>query len=282
MLRARPGAGRFDTAPLRSPDGRFVLFNRESDAGVQITLARLGRPGAERVIDTGCDRVPECVADQGPSWTPDARHILFTRVLGPFDPTTGDARSALLMIARLDGSGARRFSEPGTAGATEDVGARFAPDGRHVVFIRDQPIDGVLHFAIFRMTVAGMGVQQLTQWALNADRPSVSPARRGPTAGLIAFETLGGVQPGRGDIALLPLMCRSLTACTRAARLVTHNAGGPRSSFAATWSPTGRRLAYAQEPDTSGAVDIWTSHWDGSHARRVTSSGREFSPAWSF
>jgi len=76
-------------------------------------------------------------------------------------------------------------------------------------------------------------------------------------------------------------MCRSLTACTRATRLVTHNAGGPRSSFAATWSPNGQQLAYAQEPDTSGQVDIWTSRWNGEPAREVTFTGREFSPAWS-
>jgi len=146
-------------------------------------------------------------------------------VLGPFDPVTGDATSALLMISQLDGSGARRFSEPGTHGTTEDNVARFAPDGQRVVFVRDQPIDGVLHFALFRMRVDGTGVQQLTPWELNADRPSVSPARYGPTAGLVAFETFGGGNPGRGDIAVLPLGCRSLAACTRDTRLVTHNAG---------------------------------------------------------
>jgi Tol biopolymer transport system component len=282
----RPGAGRFDTEPVRSPDGRSVVFNRESDAGVQIVVARIDRPGVDRVIDTGCGAVPDCAADVNPTWAPDGRHILFTRVLGPFDPVFDDAASALLMISRLDGSDVRRFSEPGTSGSTknggEDDGARFAPDGRHVVFLRDQRIDGELFFAIFRMNVNGTGVQQLTEWALNADRPSVSPARQGVTAGLVAFETFGGAQPRPGDIALVPLMCRSLTACTRATRLVTHNAGGPRSSFAATWSPNGQRLAYAQAPDTSGKVDIWTSRWNGDHAREVTFTGREFSPSWSF
>ncbi|GAB3595693.1 hypothetical protein GCM10027446_21330 [Angustibacter peucedani] len=278
----RPDAGSFDTAPVRSPDGRSVLFNRESATGVDIVRARIDGRGGVQVITTGCDAIPDCVDDVNPTWAPDGRHVLFTRVLGPFDPVTGDASSALLMISRLDGSGARRFSEPGTHGTTEDNGPRFAPDGHTVVFVRDQYVDGVLHFALFRMQVDGTAVQQLTPWELDADRPSVSPARHGPTAGLVSFETFGGGHPGRGDIALLPLSCRSLAACTRATRLVTHNAGSARSSFAATWSPDGRQLAYAQEPDTSGLVDIWTSRWDGSHERRVTTSGHEFSPAWSF
>lgn len=278
----RPGASQFDGDPQRSPDGRSVVFNRESDAGVQIVVARVDRPGAARVIDTRCGAVPNCAADVNPTWAPDGEHILFTRVLGPFDPVFNDAASALLMIARLDGSGVRRFSEPGNDGSAEDNGARFAPDGRHVVFSRDQRIDGELQFAIFRMTVNGTAVRQLTAWALSADRPSVSPARHGRTAGLVAFETFGGAQPRPGDIALLPLMCRSLAACTRATRLVTHNAGGPRSSFAATWSPSGRQLAYAQAPDTSAAVDIWTSRWNGNHAHQVTFTGLEYSPAWSF
>ncbi len=278
----RPNPRNFDTEPVRSPDGRSVVFNRESEAGVQIMVARVDSASAARVIDTGCDAIADCADDVNPTWAPDGRHVLFTRVLGPFDPVTGDATSALLMISRLDGSGARRFSEPGTHGTTEDNVARFAPDGQHVVFVRDQPIDGELHFALFRMRVDGTDVQQLTPWELNADRPSVSPARYGPTAGLVAFETFGGGNAGRGDIAVLPLGCRSLAACTRDTRLVTHNAGSPRSSFAATWSPGGDQLAYAQEPDTSGLVDIWTSRWDGRHARRVTSSGHEFSPAWSF
>ena len=249
---------------------------------MQIMVARVDTARSTRVIDTGCDAIADCADDVNPTWAPDGHHVIFTRVLGPFDPVTNDATSAVLMISRLDGSGARRFSEPGTHGTTEDNGARFAPDGQLVVFVRDQPIDGVLHFALFRMRVDGTGVQQLTPWELNADRPSVSPARHGPTAGLVSFETFGGGNAGRGDIAVLPLGCRSLAACTRDTRLVTHNAGSPRSSFAATWSPGGDQLAYAQEPDTSGLVDIWTSRWDGSHARRVTTSGHEFSPAWSF
>ena len=199
-------------------------------------------------------------------------------MVGPFDPVTGDAVSALQYTERLDGTDLRLLSVPGDY---EDNGVRFAPGGRFLVFIRDQRIDGVLHFAIFRMRPDSTHVRRLTPWDLDADRPSVSPARSGPTAGLISFETNGGGFATQGDVALLPASCRTVAACTAATRLVTHNTGTTTTSYAATWSPTGKRLAFAQE-DISGDVDIYTIRPDGRDQRRVTHAPvPEYSPAWS-
>lgn len=275
----RPGARVYDTEPVRSPDGQYVIFNRESAAGVAITVAAVdGR--AVQVIDTGCDG--DCAADINPGWTPDGRHITFTRVVGPFDPVTGDAASALLYRSRLDGSDLRRLSPPDNDGWAEDVNARFSPDGSFLVFTRDQRNNGVLQFATFRMDPDGTDVRQLTRWNLNTDRPSVSPALHGPTAGLISFETHGGAAPTQGDVVVMPADCESLTACENAMRPITHNAGTTRSSFAASWSPSGLRLAYAED-DGLGGTDVWISRADGSGRHRLTDAGYpEFSPAWSF
>jgi len=274
-----PAPGVFDTESVRSPDGRRVIFNRESpDGTVAIGIATV-RNGAVRLVDTHC--VDPCVDDINPGWTPDGHHITFDRVSGPFDPVTGDAASALLYTEREDGSHPQRLSEPGNDGTAEDTDARFAPDGRYLVFVRDQRINGDLHFAIFRMNPDGTHVQQLTPWDLEADRPSVSPARTGASAGWISFETHGGATPTQGDIARLPASCKSLTACTNAIRLVTHNTGTTNSSYAATWSPNGDRLAFALQ-DNTGNVDIWTARSDGHDRSQVTHSpAPEYSPAWS-
>lgn len=278
-LLTRPGPNVFDTGPVRSPDGQYVIFNRESAAGVAIAVAAVDGRGVQ-VIDTGCEG--DCADDVNPGWTPDGRHITFTRVVGPFDPVTGDAKSALLYQTRLDGSGLRRLSPKENDGSAEDGGARFAPDGSFLVFTRDQRNNGVLQFAAFRMNPDGTDVRQLTRWDLNADRPSISPALRGPTAGLVSFETHGGAAPTQGDVAVLPADCGSLIACTLATRLITHNAGTTRSSFAASWSPSGLRLAYAED-DGLGGTDVWVSRADGSGRHRITDAGYpEFSPAWSF
>ena len=140
-------------------------------------------------------------------------------------------------------------------------------------------IDGILKFAIFKSRPDGSNAQQMTPWDLNGDRPSVSPARSGPTAGLVAFETYGGAAPGRGDVALIPLSCSSPDACMASIRYVTHHHPGPKSAFAASWSPDGRFLAYAQEPQL-GWADVWTNSWDGSLPHQMTKKVLSYSPSW--
>jgi Tol biopolymer transport system component len=272
-----PEPGIRDGEPVRSPDGTRVIFNREfPDGTVRIGIVPV-RGGPTRFVETGCQ--DPCFSDQGPAWTPDGNHLTFVRVMGPFDPVTGDAASALQYSERLDGSHLRLLSVPGDY---EDNTVRFSPDGRYLVFTRDQTVDGVLHFAIFRMRSDSTHVRQLTPWDLDADRPAVSPARFGPTARLVSFETHGGGHPTQGDVALLPSSCTTIAACTDATRLVTHNTGTGKTSYAASWSRTGHHLAFAQE-DGTGNVDIYTIRPDGRHQRPVTHLPvPEYSPAWSY
>ncbi len=272
-----PEPGLSDGEPVRSPDGTRVIFHREfPDGTVRIGIVAV-RGGPTRFIETSCQ--DPCFSDQGPAWTPDGNRLTFVRVMGPFDPVTGDAASALQYTERLDGTDLRLLSVPG---AYEDNTVRFSPDGRYMVFTRDQTVDGVLHFAIFRMRSDSTHVRQLTPWDLDADRPAVSPARFGPTSGLVSFETHGGGHPTQGDVALLPASCPTIEACSDATRLVTHDTGTTKTSYAASWSPSGHRLAFAQE-DGSGNVDIYTIRPDGRNQRQVTHRpAPEYSPAWSY
>ena len=138
-----PEPGIRDSEPVRSPDGTRVIFNREfPDGRVRIGIVPV-HGGATRFVETGCQ--DPCFSDQGPGWTPDGNHLTFIRVIGPFDPVTGDAASALQYTERLDGTDLTLLSVPG---AYEDNTVRFSPDGRYMVFTRDQSVDGELHFAI--------------------------------------------------------------------------------------------------------------------------------------
>lgn len=273
-----PIPGTLDNGAIKSPDGRRVLFQRESDDGVFMAMVDLAEPGVVTIIDSGCRTTPDCVAEVGPTWSFDGTRVLFTRVMGPFNDND-DAISAVLYSVKLDGSDLRRISAPGTDPTYEEVGAHFSPDGKTMVYIRDTDADGVLRFAIFKSRPDGTHVQQMTPWELNGDRPSVSPARSGPTAGLVAFETYGGGNPGRGDVALIPLDCASVGACMASIRYVTHDHPGPKSAFAASWSPDGRFLSYVEE-SKPGWADVWTSVWDGSWPHQMTRGVISFSPSW--
>src|SRR4029078_12930281 len=59
--------GAFDIDPKASPNGRRILFERDTDDGAEIVLMRAGGSG-ERTIDTGC--VDPCADDIGLNWAP--------------------------------------------------------------------------------------------------------------------------------------------------------------------------------------------------------------------
>jgi TolB protein len=55
----------------------------------------------------------------------------------------------------------------------------------------------------------------------------------------------------------------------------------PFSSFAPTWSPDGRRIAYTRFLDRSDHSDVYVMNSDGARNRRLTRMGDAEEPAWS-
>jgi Tol biopolymer transport system component len=271
-----PSAGFYDAEPLLSPDGKRVLVERGLPSGhAQIVIVNVRR-GTERVIDTGCD--DPCVDDILPTWLPDGRHIAFTRVMGPFDPVTGNAVSALLFSETLHGGHLRRLSEPGIDGAYEDNAARFSPDGRSVVVARLRNAD--LQIALFRLDLDGRPATQLTDWNLAADDPDYSPALYGPTRGLVVFQTQGGPLGGAfNDLATVPAFCAPLATCTASTRLLTDNAASGTRALTPAWSADGRRIIFLEAAGPDSEPDLWTIKADGTDRRRLTNSPEvELSP----
>lgn len=273
-----PTPGIFDGYASRSPDGWLVLFERDTAQGSDIGIVDLREPGVVTIIDTGCRATPDCAGSMRPTWSFDGRRVLFTRVMGPFD-ADHDAASAALYSVMPDGGDLRRVSSPALAHGTAEIEARFSPGGSTRVFLRVKRVDGVLRSAIYKSSADGTDIRQMTPWRLDAEQPSISPARSGRTAGLVAFDTHGDASPGR-DIALMPLACESVSRCTASIRFVTHNDPGPRSAFGASWSADGKSLSYAVRLTPVGDATIWTSEWDGTWAREMTPGTAAFSPAW--
>ncbi|MEP9382328.1 hypothetical protein [Nocardioides sp. KR10-350] len=275
LTATQPGIS--DVLPRISPDGRQVVFQRESSDG-SIRLGVVGIDGDhERILDLGC--ADPCIDDQSPTWAPDGRHLLFTRVLGPYIPETDSFASVVLMSADLSGHRITRVSPPGIDGVYEDYGATFAPDGT-MYFLRVRDSDA-LH-AAFRRSPGGH-VQRLTPWSLDVDEVSVSPARRGPTNARVVFET--GTSGGRSAaVATVDGRCRSAASCVASLRYLTSPGPSAVANYHPAWSPDGRSIAYVRDEtrsDGSRLGDIWTMSWDGSHKRRFSVSPLfDKDPSW--
>jgi TolB protein len=277
-----PGAKQFDIDADVSPDGSRVAFERDLPSGRSVLEVVSANGRGLHTIPVSCTN--PCAGVVTPTWTPSGRHIIFTRVIGPFDRVNQSARSAVLYIARPDGSGMRRLSQRGIDGVYEDYRARLDVSGRYLIFIRLRNRD--IKSAVFRMRPDGSDVQRLTPWRLDADIADLSPAIHGPTKDLVAFETFGHGPPkgSQQDIATVPATCHPLAACIREIRYVTHNGSGPRTSFNPSWSPGGKRIAFTDAlfPAGKPAIgDIWTIRPDGRGRQQVSHSTRfEFRPDW--
>ena len=82
-----PGAKQFDIDAAVSPDGSQVLFEHDlpDGSGVLGIVDADGRGG--HIVPVSC--VAPCAAVLNPGWTPSGRHIVFTRVIGPFGGQRG-------------------------------------------------------------------------------------------------------------------------------------------------------------------------------------------------
>jgi Tol biopolymer transport system component len=272
-----PEEGSQDIDPKVSPNGRGIVFERDTPDGSLIGF--VGSDGSgERIIDTHC--VAPCEDDIEPTWTPDGRHIAFTRVVGPFTGPGESAVSAVLWTTDLGGRHLRRLSPQGIDGVYEDYIARWTPDGRTLTFlrVRNEPFNS----ALFARGVNGRHERQLTPWEIDADIYDVSQARWGPTKGLLAFETFGhGAPEGQSsNVATVPVGCREPVSCTTKIRYLTDNGAGPVGSFNPAWSPDGSRIVFA-EYDGDVSIDLWIFRPDGSDREQFTTNPpTDFRPVW--
>jgi len=277
-----PGPKQLDINAVISPDGSQVAFERDLASGLTVIGLVGATGGGEHIVPLPC--ASPCAGVNFPSWTPDGRRIVFTRVIGPFDGPGGAARSAVLYTARPDGTGMRRLSPPGIDGVYEDFHARFAASGKYLIFGRHRNQPSAV--AVFRMRPDGSHVRRLTPWRLHADLPDLSLAAHGPTKDLVVFETFAHGPPKgpQTNIATVPATCHPLAACIRDIRYVTHNVPGPHTTFNPAWSPDGKQIAFTNAIFSHGKppiADIWTMRSNG-HARQpVSLSPRfEFRPDW--
>jgi Tol biopolymer transport system component len=140
------GGHRVNTFPRFSPDGKWIAFTSDR-AGLSSAIWKV------RIDGTGLQRLtaPQLEAF-APSWSPDGSRILFTSdCCLPYSE---------VYVMNADGSGLRRLTHSATG---HQAGfARFAPDGRHMVFMSDRAYPDASSNDLFTSLLDGAGLHRLT------------------------------------------------------------------------------------------------------------------------
>ena len=120
---------------------------------------------------------------------------------------------------------------------------------------------------IYIMDADGTNVQQVTDQGY-AVSPSWSP--NGQFLTFAWTRKYGPGEPGRQDIYLMDVVTRKWVQ-------LTHEAGN--NDFP-SWSPDGRHIVF--QSTRAGGDQIWMMLADGTHQQRLTQSGSNSQPNWSF
>jgi len=230
--------GKGECYPNWSPDGTQIVFERHDrqGAGIYIVNAQGGTP---RRLS------PVPGRDVRPSFSPDGRHILFSYVSRPSD--TG-VPATDIMVMDADGTH-RRVILP--AHGTFNIEARYAPDGRHIVFMSSR--DHGQH--LYVMKADGTDIRKITDKARNGD-PNWSP-----DGTRISF---GSDREGDGRLNIFTMKPDGSDV-----RQITHFAP-PREAGDTSWSPDGKTIAFEMDIGGKGQSDpnvpaeVWLVPSDGS------------------
>lgn len=141
-----------ETEPEWSPDGRLLAFVRPGSAGsAHVYVMRPDGRGVRRVTSGPLE-------DSSPTWSPDSRSIAFVRD----DEASGRARVyvAVLSRKRVRPLVGKLQLDPA---ATIESDPSWAPDGKHVVFVRGARLYSDLYLA----SSDGRFLRRLTDNALD-------------------------------------------------------------------------------------------------------------------
>ena len=213
------------------------------------------------------------VEDDLPDWSPDGSNVIFLRIFQPEGnpPTVPDE----IMRVNADRSGLRQIGScqrPCVANGDP----QYSSDGRRIVFTRATLVKGNagLAVAVWIMDATGRHAHQITQLTIPTRSEDHEPAWS-PDGKHIVFTRLNDTAAPPNKQALF--IVASSGGVPHRITPWTLNAGG------ANWSPNGSTILFQSYRDCTctGSSQVYEVAPNGSHLKRLTTSGWNIEPNWS-
>jgi Tol biopolymer transport system component len=223
--------------PRFSPDGRRLAVATESPQSL-IFLGLVNPDGSgymrfaspDPTLNLGCSG----------AWSPDASRL----ACEGWDDSNA-ARNGIYTVRASDGGGLTRVTT--SAGGGRDVLGDYSPDGRQIVFLRDNLVDEE-HNALMVVNVDGSHEQVLT------DRKVGLASRWSPDGKTILTEA-------NGSLLLVPVDGSQPSA-------IKIDADAPVTATRGAWSPDGTWIVFSRV--TSAGEDIYIMRKDGTNLHQIT------------
>ena len=271
-----PKNGYVDQNPDVSPDGRWITFQRSGPTSDEIWVVDADGTGLSRLTGSKVGCQPEVgTCDAQPAWSPDGKRIAFTR--GSGHVVDGLAQRWSIMVMHSNGTHVRRVTQLTKPAQGEDYAPQWSPDGRTLVFERDnvrnaQPAGGV---ALWTVDLRTGKERRITPWWVRAgDTPDWSP-----DGSRILFHSNNHGKEG------ISANLYTVRPDGTGLKQLTFADDGVTQYLGSSYSPDGTMITFARRPATGGSsldtADVFTMNLDGTGITNLTRTRKYDSfPDW--